>query len=249
MSKKFIISEEEKKAIKLLYNINEQNYDGAHLEGEDDDEGNFLWKFFGKIGSALNPDFLLKSLSNSNSNSNVNPNLTNLSAKGQELSNNPEFKSKLSEISSKIDISEESILKLMNLESKLDPSVKNSIGCVGLIQFCPDSKGGSTKTINGKVYQLEDLRNNLGLQMDVIEDFWVKGKENGKIKSAKDLYIYNFFPLAAGKPDEFILKSKDLSAVTVAKSNPVYNRTLGIPFGTPLTVGTLNDFYEKTGMI
>ena len=47
----------------------------------------------------------------------------------------------------------------MKHESGLDPSIKNSIGCVGLIQFCPDSSGGSTKTINGKTYNLGELAN------------------------------------------------------------------------------------------
>jgi hypothetical protein len=66
-----------------------------------------------------------------------------VSAKGQELLNNPIFKEKLKEISSEIGVSESSIIKLMKHESGLDSSVKNSIGCVGLIQFCPDGKGGS----------------------------------------------------------------------------------------------------------
>ena len=172
-----------------------------------------------------------------------------ISGKGQELLNNPTFKSKLKEISSELGIGEDSIIKLMKHESGLNPSIKNSIGCVGLIQFCPDSKGGSTKTINGKTYNLSELANNLELQMDVIKDFWSKGKSSGKIKNAKDLYVYNFFPIAAGKSDDFVLKSKSLSAEKVATSNPIFNKTLGRPVNTPLTVGDLGDYYEKTGMV
>ena len=80
----------------------------------------------------------------------------------------------------------------MKHESGLDPTITNSIGCVGLIQFCPG--GGSIKIVNGVPHYLEDLRNDLGLQMDAIRDFWVRGYNNGKIKSPEDLYIYNFFP-------------------------------------------------------
>jgi hypothetical protein len=172
-----------------------------------------------------------------------------ISVKGQELLNNTTFKEKLKQISNEIGVDENSIIKLMKHESGLDSSVKNSIGCVGLIQFCPDNSGGNTKTINGKAYNLEDLRNDLELQLDAIKEFWSKGKRDGKIKDAKDLYIYNFFPVAAGKSDNYVLQTKGLSAEKIAKSNPIFNRTLGRPLNTPLTVGDLNDFYEKKGMV
>jgi hypothetical protein len=188
--------------------------------------------------------------SSSNSQSGVNkPSEMKTSAKGQELLNNELFKQKIKEISSEIGISENSIVKLMKHESGLDSSVKNSLGCVGLIQFCPDSSGGSTKTINGKTYNLSELQNDLELQLDAIKEFWSKGKRDGKIKDAKDLYVYNFFPVAAGKSDDFVLKTKSLSAEKIARANPVFNRTLGRPIDTPLTVGDLSDYYVKKGMV
>ena len=172
-----------------------------------------------------------------------------VSAKGQELLNNPTFKEKLKQISSEIGISENSIIKLMKHESGLDSSVKNSIGCVGLIQFCPDNKGGSSKTINGKTYSLSDLQGDLELQLDAIKEFWSKGRRDGKIKNAKDLYVYNFFPVAAGKSDDYVLQTKGLSAEKIARANPVFNKRLGRPINTPLTVGDLGDYYEMTGMV
>ena len=202
--------------------------------------------FSGMLKNLLN--LAIGKTDNKSDNSGVKSN-DKISGKGQELLNNPTFKSKLKEISSDLGIGEDSIIKLMKHESGLNPSIKNSIGCVGLIQFCPDSKGGSTKTINGKTYNLSELANNLELQMDVIKDFWSKGKSSGKIKNAKDLYVYNFFPIAAGKSDDFVLKSKSLSAEKVATSNPIFNKTLGRPVNTPLTVGDLGDYYEKTGMV
>jgi len=172
-----------------------------------------------------------------------------ISAKGQELLNDPIFKEKLKEISSEIGVNENSIIKLMKHESGLDSSIKNSIGCVGLIQFCPDSRGGSSKTINGKTYNLSELQSDLELQLDAIKEFWSKGKRDGKIKTAKDLYVYNFFPVAAGKSDDYVLQTKGLSAEKVARANPVFNRTLGRPIDTPLTVGDLSDYYEMKGMV
>jgi hypothetical protein len=172
-----------------------------------------------------------------------------MSAKGQELLNNPIFKEKLKQISSEIGISENSIIKLMKHESRLDSSVKNNIGCVGLIQFCPDNKGGSSKTINGKTYSLSDLQGDLELQLDAIKEFWSKGKRDGKIKNTKDLYVYNFFPVAAGKSDDYVLQTKGLSAEKIARANPIFNKTLGRPINTPLTVGDLGDYYKMTGMV
>ena len=173
----------------------------------------------------------------------------NVSAKGQELLNNPTFKTKLKEISSAIGIDENSIIKLMQHESGLNSSVKNSIGCVGLIQFCPDKGGGSTKTISGKKYSLEDIRTNLDTQMEAIKEFWMAGHKSGKIKTPTDLYIFNFWPVAAGKSNDYVLQTNGMSAQTVAKANPVFNKKLGKPVDTPLTVGDLGDYYEMTGMV
>lgn len=175
--------------------------------------------------------------------------IKNISLKGQQLLNNPIFKQKVKEMSSEIGVDENSIINLMKHESGLDSSIVNSGGCVGLIQFCPDTSGGSTKTIDGKTYNLSELKGDLELQLDAIKDFWSKGKRDGKIKDAKDLYIYNFFPIAAGKSDNFVLRAKGLSAEEIAKSNPIYNRTLGRPINTPLTVGDLRDYYRMKGMV
>ena len=169
-----------------------------------------------------------------------------VSDKGQKLLNNPIFKKKLKEISDAIHISENDIIKLMKHESGLDPTIKNSIGCVGLIQFCP--KGGMPKTIDGKSYTLDEIRYDLEAQMEGIKQFGLSGYKNGKIKKPADLYLYNFFPIAAGKPDDFILQAKGLSAEKVAKANPGFNKKLGKPVSSPLTVGDMKQYYQMTGM-
>jgi hypothetical protein len=187
------------------------------------------------------------STTDSGDNTSSETSIGNVSAKGQALLDNPTFKKKLKEISQAINVPESSIIKLMKHESGLDPSIKNSIGCVGLIQFCPG--GGRTKTVNGKTYTLDELGKNLEAQMDAIKDFWVSGYQRGKIKRPEDLYIYNFFPVAAGKPDDFVLQAKGLSATTVAKANPGFNKKLGKPISSPLTVGDLKQYYRQTGMV
>jgi len=183
---------------------------------------------------------------NSDDDSTDSSSIGKVSVKGQELLNNPIFKKKLKEISKAIHIDENSIIKLMKHESGLNPEIKNSIGCVGLIQFCPG--GGMPKTINGKSYTLDEIRYDLEAQMDGIKEFWTKGYNNGKIKRPADLYLYNFFPVAAGKPDDFVLQAKGLSATTVAKANPGFNKKLGKPVSSPLTVGDMKQYYQQTGM-
>jgi hypothetical protein len=197
--------------------------------------------------SSSTDDSNSSSTTDSGDNTSSETSIGNVSAKGQALLDNPTFKKKLKEISQAINVPESSIIKLMKHESGLDPSIKNSIGCVGLIQFCPG--GGRTKTVNGKTYTLDELGKNLEAQMDAIKDFWVSGYQRGKIKRPEDLYIYNFFPVAAGKPDDFVLQAKGLSATTVAKANPGFNKKLGKPISSPLTVGDLKKYYRQTGMV
>lgn len=231
MSKKIIISESEKSEIRRLHNLSEQTVGDA----------------LGVLANLIKKYKDTPSSSSSTDNTSTSLDTTKISEKGQQLLNDPIFKKKLKEISDAINIDEDSIIKLMKHESGLDPTIKNSIGCVGLIQFCPSS--GSIKTINGQQYSLEDLRNNLEVQMEAIKQFWLEGYKSGKIKKPADLYIYNFFPVATGKSDDFVLKTNNTSAQKIASSNPVFNKTLGRPINTPLTVGDLNQYYKKTNMI
>jgi hypothetical protein len=246
---RLIISDDEINSIRKKHNINEQN--NKTLD--------FINKSFGDSSDNVFKkvlDSLLNKKSTSTSNPSEEPSSSvsseyndSLTKKGQELLETPAFKEKLSQISREINIDEESIIKLMNLESGLDPTIKNNIGCVGLIQFCPDKSRGAYKTIGGKPYSLEKLRNNLSLQMDAILEFWKEGYKSGKIKKPKDLYLYNFFPIAAGKPNNFVLQTRNLSAEKIAKQNPIFNRTLGKPSGSPLTVGDMEQYYRRTGMV
>jgi len=242
------ISEHEKKDIRKKQNIVEQN--NQTLDFITKNFGSDSDNIFTSIMDTLlgKKSYDKKSSGGIDSSSKVGSGLK-ISDKGQELLNNPIFKEKLSKISREINIDEESIIKLMTMESGLDPKIKNNIGCVGLIQFCPDKARGNYKTISGKTYSLEELRNDLSLQMDAILEFWKTGYRSGKIKEPKDLYLYNFFPVAAGKPDNFILKTDNLSAEKIARQNPIFNRTLGKPEGSPLTVGDMEKYYRRSGMV
>lgn len=232
MKRRIIISEDEKQTIKNLYKINEQDdLYNTFVQGI-----NQSWK-----------ELMANKSKGINTSSPSSTSDKPISEKGQELLNNPVFKEKLKEISQAINIDEKYIIKLMNHESGLNPTITNSIGCTGLIQFCPDS--GNSKTISGVKYDLNQLKNDLSLQMDAIKEFWLSGYKSGKIKSPEDLYTFNLFPVAAGKPDDFVLQTNSTSAQTIAKSNPIFNKKLGRPTDTPLTVGDLNRYYKQEGMV
>jgi hypothetical protein len=249
---KFIITESQKNKLVKKY-LNEQD-DTSKQSLTIGDIGRQALEYAKNLIRNQNTDSSSTSTSNDDSTHTTSTGSSNLdmgkiSDTGKKLLDNPTFKEKLKEISSAIGIDENSIIKLMQHESGLNPSVKNSIGCVGLIQFCPDAKAGSTKRIGNQTYSLEDLRTNLETQMNVIKEFWMTGYKSGKIKTPADLYIFNFFPIAAGKPNDFVLQTNGTSAQTIAKANPVFNKTLGKPISTPLTVGDLNQYYQQTGMV
>ena len=137
----------------------------------------------------------------------------------------PGFKNKLKQVAANIGVTEDALVTVIYKESArtFSPSIRNSIGCVGLIQFCPDVSRGSTKTIKGKTYSLSAIQNMDGLtQLDVVERYFkALGFSSGKPASAVDLYIATFYPLAKNKPKDFIIGSEKSAtyAATVAEQN------------------------------
>jgi hypothetical protein len=136
----------------------------------------------------------------------------------------PGFKTKLKQVASNIGVTEDVLTTVMYKESGIRTDIRNSIGCIGLIQFCPDKSGGSTKTINGKSYSLSSIQTMNGLdQLDVVERYFkALGFSSGKPASAGDLYVATFYPLAKNKPQTFIIGSEKSAAYAaiVAEQNP-----------------------------
>jgi hypothetical protein len=136
----------------------------------------------------------------------------------------PGFKVKLRQVAANIGVTEDVLTTVMYKESGIRTDIRNSIGCVGLIQFCPDKGGGTTKTINGKSYSLSSIQTMNGLdQLDVVERYFKSlGFSSGKSASAGDLYVATFYPLAKNKPQSFIIGSEksETYAAKVAEQNP-----------------------------
>jgi hypothetical protein len=133
------------------------------------------------------------------------------------------FVKKVNEISSKLDINPNWLMAIMYFESgrTFSPSKPNNIACYGLIQFCPDKKGVSYKTINGKKYQLSDIaKMDYSTQLDLVYEYYKA--YTGKLKSYTDTYFVTFFPLAVGKPDDWIIQGGGLTAGQIYNSNPAF---------------------------
>jgi hypothetical protein len=133
------------------------------------------------------------------------------------------FIKKVTEISSKLEIDPNWLMAIMYFESarSFSPSKKNGIGCVGLIQFCPDKKGLNYKTINGKKYLLSDIaKMDYSEQLDLVYQYYKS--YTGKLKSYIDTYFVTFFPLAIGKPDDWIIEGGGLTAGQIYKANPAF---------------------------
>jgi hypothetical protein len=103
----------------------------------------------------------------------------------------------------------------------------NSIGCCGLIQFCP--RGGML-TIGKTLSELQNMTN--VQQLDCVYDFLKPYK--GRMKSYSDVHLAVFYPSKLGKPDNYIFPEN------VRAQNPFFFRN---------TPGTLGDFRSKCDRI
>jgi hypothetical protein len=135
--------------------------------------------------------------------------------------NREAFAEKVLEISRKLDINPNWLMVLMNSESGLDHRIQNTKFPIqggfatGLIQFAPNTaKGLGTST--------EALRNMSNVeQLDWVYKYFAPYRN--RIESFTDLYMVGFFPIALGKPDDWVFQAKGISAQAVAKSNPIFD--------------------------
>ncbi len=129
------------------------------------------------------------------------------------------------------------LMAVINFETigSFNPATTNGIGAVGLIQFVEDFKNAGYKTIGGKRVLIRDIKNMSFLQqLDFVEAYYRPFKH--KIHGFTDLYLATFFPAAMGKPDSYVLQTNKISAGTIAKQNPVFDK---FPKDNKITVGEI----------
>lgn len=114
----------------------------------------------------------------------------------------PEFKTKVLEISRKLEMDPDILMAIMNFESGFSPSIQNpKTKATGLIQFMEGTaKGlGTTTEALAKMSAIE--------QLDYVYKYYKPFK--GKIHNVGDAYMVTFMQIAVGKDDDFILGIKD----------------------------------------
>lgn len=127
------------------------------------------------------------------------------------------FIAKVKNIASKLGINPNWLMAIMDLESAgtFSPSITNSLGYTGLIQFGKQA-AADLGTTTDKLRKMSALD-----QLDYVYKYFLIHK--GKYKSYVDTYFAVFFPLAIGKPDDWILQSKDLTAKQIYDANPSFH--------------------------
>jgi hypothetical protein len=134
------------------------------------------------------------------------------------------FVKKVIDISGRLGINPNWLMAIMYFESArtFNPSKTNGIGCVGLIQFCPD-RGKNYKTVAGKQYSMSSIaKMNYSEQLDLVYQYYKS--YTGKLESFVDTYFVTFFPLAIGKPDDWIIQGGGFTAKQIYDSNPAFRQ-------------------------
>jgi hypothetical protein len=143
------------------------------------------------------------------------------------------------------------LLAVMYFESArtFSPSVTNSIGSVGLIQFTRDKAGVQYKTIRGKKYLLSDLKKMTFLeQMDVVAEYYKEAAGGKTLSTFIDVYLVTFFPRALGKEDSYVLQTAGLSASLIAKQNPAFDTNKDSQIRKSEVVEYFRRLYKQLGV-
>lgn len=134
--------------------------------------------------------------------------------------NKDQFKSKLVEISDKLDFNPNWLMAVMNKESGLNPKARNTTYLVGgkpatgLIQWVEPTAQGKFGISVDDIYQMDSIK-----QLDLVHEYFKNDAH--KINKYSDVYRFVFFPASLDKSDDYIFKTSTLSPDSVAKSNPV----------------------------
>ena len=127
-----------------------------------------------------------------------------------------DFVNKVKEIAPRVGLDPNWLMAIMNFESAgtFSPSITNSLGYVGLIQFGESAR----KTLGVTKEQLKAM--SAVEQLDYVEKYYNMYK--GKYKSYVDAYFAVFFPLAIGKPDDWVIEGGGLTAKQIYDANPAF---------------------------
>ncbi len=128
-----------------------------------------------------------------------------------------DFKNGVIKVADNLKINPDFLMAVFELEtaSTFDPSITNSLGYTGLIQF-GETAAKSIGTTTAKLRKMNAVE-----QLEYVEKyFWPHRK---KLNTLTDVYFAVFFPVAIGRPKNWVLQAKGLSHERVAKWNPLFD--------------------------
>lgn len=143
-----------------------------------------------------------------------------LSYEGYVTENKEAFLAKVSQYSQDLEINPNWLMTVMYSESGLNHRIVNSIGCGGLIQFCPPTPSSFGTSVQALI-SMTNVE-----QLDYVYKYFKYYKNTGiKFRGAFELYLTTFYPFAVGKPESFILGSEqsDSWARQVGASNKPFD--------------------------
>lgn len=129
--------------------------------------------------------------------------------------NKPQFIAKLINIAEKLNVSPDWLSAIMFHESRLNSHIQNSIGATGLIQFMP-ATARNLGTTPAALVAMSNVE-----QLDYVYKYFAPYKS--RIKSAYDLFLITFLPVALGQPDNYIFAAKNLPASIIASQNKIFD--------------------------
>lgn len=131
--------------------------------------------------------------------------------------NRIEFGNKVLQISKALGVNPDWLMLVMYHESRFNHRIINSIGCVGLIQFClPSQQFGVSAS------QLANMTN--VQQLDYVYKFFKP--RAGQYKSFRDMHLYAFYPVAFSQrnnPSYIFGSEGNFSPSTLAYQNKIFD--------------------------
>ena len=123
-----------------------------------------------------------------------------------EVAGDEKFMSGISDLSEKYNIPQNDLLAMMDFETggTFDPATKNMAGsgATGLIQFMPST----AKSLGTSTEELSQMSRSEQLSyVDKYLETNLQGRMGGEKADVSDLYMSVLFPVAVGKPDDFVL--------------------------------------------
>lgn len=134
-----------------------------------------------------------------------------------------EFVAKVKKVASNLKMNPNWLMALMDFESAgtFSPSITNSLGYVGLIQF---GKAAATDlgTTTQQLRQMSAIQ-----QLDYVEKYfklWYKRLKIDKPNGYIDTYLIVLFPSAVNKGDDFVIQAQGISPQKFAINNPAFDK-------------------------